>query len=42
MRLSGIKQKKWIIHIVEPQNDFFCFIPLCLKARYEHERLIYL
>ena len=29
LRLGGIKQKKCIIHkFAEPQDDFFCFIPL--------------
>ena len=33
LRLAGIKQKKCIVD--NPQNDFFCFIPLSLGARQE-------
>ena len=31
--LGGIKQKN-VLFIAEPQDDFFCFIPLSLAAKY--------
>ena len=33
-RLGGIKQKN-VLFIAEPQDDFFCFIPSSLAAKYE-------
>ena len=33
-RLAGIKQKN-VLFIAEPQDDFFCFIPSSLAAKYE-------
>ena len=33
-RLGGIKQKN-VLFIAEPQDDFFCFIPQSLAAKYE-------
>ena len=32
--LGGIKQKN-VLFITEPQDDFFCFIPPSLAAKYE-------
>ena len=32
--LGGIKQKN-VLFIAEPQDDFFCFIPSSLAAKYE-------
>ena len=32
--LGGIKQKN-VLFITEPQDDFFCFIPSSLAAKYE-------
>ena len=34
-RLGGIKQKKFVLFIAEPQDDFFCFIPSSPEAKYE-------
>ena len=34
-RLEGIKQKKIVLFIAEPQDDFFCFIPSSPAAKYE-------
>ena len=33
-RITGIKQKN-VLFIAEPQDDFFCFIPSSLTAKYE-------
>ena len=35
LRLGGIKQKKFVLFIAEPQDDFFCFIPSSPEAKYE-------